>query len=343
MITFKEYETKYFEEVINLLKPLWSNLINEQCISYFKWKYYENPSMLFVAIDSKLNKIVGFRGYLLIDYHSSEDFLTIAVLSDTIVDFDYRGQKIFQNLTFFSIEKLSKFKKIQFIINLSNFKWNTDKGYRNIGFEYFSKKIHRYRINWFNLFLYPFYKNIIKQSNDYQNRNLKYEISNDLNTEDVIKLYENFNTENRITKCISEKYLNWRFKNPIEKYYFAYLYKNGILIAYAAFVPLSKRRFYIIEFAFSSTKYFVNLIKYFQRKTYSTVIYSWELEQDIKIKKDALSKAGFLNLYFLKTKTPNALVRPAQIILDNNCWYYKGVDIRNPSKWSINLLDNDCI
>ena len=82
---YRKYRIEDKNQVIDLLQHLWDYDASKR-VRYFEWKFEQNPytndPLAYVAVDG--DKVVAFRGYMVIPVQIDNRDYLCAVLADTV-------------------------------------------------------------------------------------------------------------------------------------------------------------------------------------------------------------------------------------------------------------------
>lgn len=241
---YTKYRPKYKKQVIDLMQYLW-NFERSLWKPYFEWKFEANPysdePLAFVALDGE--KVVAFRGYMIIPVQIEERRYLCAVLADTVTHGDYQRKGLFSGVTKYSIQEIEKDNRFLISLNSSS-GGKTLYGYLKLGWKPFCEREHLFRFTWSGII-----RKFIAKSNDCNNRTTSedgFSISDVCNAEDIVAMPFFYN---ELTHQREEKLYQWRFLNPKETYKFAYSYdKQGHLISYVVMYKIAADKWDIIDF-----------------------------------------------------------------------------------------------
>ena len=351
------YTQAHKEEVINLLPNVWRKEIAESRI-LFEWKYEQNPfasrPFCFVALHE--GKVVGFRGYLVQEFLFKSQKGKVAALADTITHPDYRRMGIFEALTKYSLEEIAKYNDIVCTYNLSA-SWPPTGGYLKLGWQPIAPRLSLYYFNYPGII-----KSIIKK--DYkkkaiytkissepiivniQERALRLELTNKMYARSVSQLAKkDINIGRPFRNSKTEKYYEWRFKNPSSKFIFAFLWEGSELVSFIAYNAAGKNTLVVVDYLAKledDLKMIISKSKDLLKPLVSSV---WTISQPIgsmKIFKCCGYKDfNFILNHFKRFKHPPALVRPVKPEVGNKSWLVNGLDLREENNWLLYKIDSD--
>lgn len=333
---FEPYSSKYLNQVVELLAPLWGHLSMSLRKKYFTWKYLLNPSVknssCFVAIDETSGKVIAFRGFLVMQYRFNDKKIFIVSYSDAVVNPEFSGKGIFKSLTIFGMKEMETMYKGLLYSTISNDSWRTSKTYIKLGSQPIAEKKVLYKIGY-NPFL---------TSKEYN-----VTITKEVRVNEIYELSKQLQTKDKIVLDYSKAFIQWRFSNPATNYYFSYVYKNNELKAFIVFYKINKHRIYVLDYKYSNEralKVGFNQI----HKSRNIMSQLWSISKDNN-ETSLLNKIGFKSYdkvinRIKKEDTPPVLIRPSGSDLENeDSWLINGLDIRKEHNWDINLICSDGI
>lgn len=238
MVIFKKIDLNKLEEYINLYKRSFKNFT--KTLNYFKWLYVDNPQGNFVGIDCYENDtLIGQVGGIPHEFIFNNNKVKFLISINVCVDPKYQGKWLFSKMLV-QFEQIAKELDFDGIIGIAN-KSAT-----------------------------PFWLRSIKL-NKLQSLNV-YIGFGKVETKTIIKSNYNFYT------FWSEKNLEWRLKNPINKTFLHSDNKNlsiysetnfSLINAYSPLIFFEKN----IDTNFSKKKFlkpivYLGLIKDFKKTTF---------------------------------------------------------------------------
>ncbi len=243
---YKKYSSEYKEQVIDLLEILW-NFERNKRLSYFKWKFEDNPytdePLAFIALDG--NKVVAFRGYMVQPLVYNGKTFFNASLADTVTHQDYRRMGLFKGITHYSISEISKNDAICMSLNSSS-GGPTLQGYLDLGWIPLADRNNIFRFSLRGILSYLFKEKEVSYNYNKILRNGRIVITTELKANEVIGLAYD---EDMITHERSSVFYNWRLSNPIAEYIYAYNYNvKNELVAYAVLKKIGYKKFDLIDY-----------------------------------------------------------------------------------------------
>ncbi len=337
-------------EVVQLLSDLWGDNY-ESNLSYFQWKYIQNPftdTALGIVALYKGN-VVGFRGYFATKWIVSEETKKIIILcpGDTVVHPDHRRKRLSVIMGDKAKEDYSSTYPIFFNFSASK---NSAPGYLRMGFVPIVDKQYLNSCNLIGLI-----KFIVadKGEKDLSSSPITFGNFNNIEVLDrpkpesmsaIISAYkDNIKT---IRLLQDEAFFKWRFNNNKKKYVF-YYYNNSKTIGYAA-VRLSQnnRRGYIVDFAADSPLTLAKIVSFIKHNNHFNIlsIYNYSLSENIS---DILKSLNFKsnNIASILAKKANGVwplfIRPVKDKYAESDFFIQGLDIRELKNWSIKEICSD--
>ena len=363
------YREEHKASVIDLAAQVW-NIGKENCKQLFEWKYTFNPFIpsekyMFVSVDN--DRVVGFRGFFPIKVLFNNVSVNCLCPCDAVVDRTHRRKGIFLAMTLHAIKIASVDPDISFFLNLSSNEKSTP-GYLKLGWkevEYgtflFSKTISGYLMGKVSeRKIYKVCRPLIKIIDKlvFKRGNIAEEeffmvpasrqydliITNKFLSQEINKIHQpsiDYGDE-----VLRSEYLKWRLQNPVQDYVFGYLYdKYGKLVCYAIFLKITVGKYFLLDWYPSSGDKLPLLLRAFFRKTHFSDVKAWSFSRgDNKI--EILLKSGFYNPRFLlkfnsSFRPQKIVVRPTDVNLSKESWYFNGCNILDGKNWRVNAMDSD--
>lgn len=243
---YKRYSSEYKEQVIELMNYLW-NFNKELWKPYFEWKFEANPyidePLAFIALDGE--KVVAFRGYMVIPFQIYDKKYLCAVLADTVTHADYQRKGLFSRVTKYSIQEILKDGRYLISLNSSS-GGKTLNGYLKLGWKPLCEREQLFRFTIggiMNKLLHRQPPNTYIKSS-YTGRTLV--LSDKCNVKDMCGIPFIYD---HLSHCREERFYAWRFQNPRDKYKFAYNYDTqGNLVAYLVLFKIAEGKWDLIDF-----------------------------------------------------------------------------------------------
>lgn len=298
MYKIRLYESHMLRDVADLMIPLYGNRLEP----YLYWRYHDNPytesPLSIVAFHGK--KLVGFRGYLATKWLIEDQVLDIMCMGDTIVHKDHRRKGLSVQMGQVGFEQFSAF---DIFMNFSATA-NAVPGYERLGFVPLVEKV-------------PYFR----RCEDYGAPNF---------TESFDNIYESTRLDTtglvmaprqQISVARDEDYLQWRFKNPRQRYHFYYHKVDGIVTDYVALSIREMGAGYIIDFTKNNSETLKSIIAYIIQCQRYEYLYVSKETIDLSIK-----EMGFC--YHKDRHTVPVFVKA-------NKWTVNNLDIRKVASWDL--------
>lgn len=339
-----EYSSEYKEQVINLLKYLWTNRDYKQRKALFEWKYeYGSPikNLMFIALIN--NHVVGLRGFTINPTRLMDRVFYIACLADAITDPNRRRLGIFNKLTLFSINSLEK-KGVKIITSLSANKMSA-QGNKKLGWiELFDKQVV------FKIFPIGVLKNYRKNRN-YELRskrtkdNLVLQISDklDFDVDSLANLALQNIQKDKITTIKNSIWYKWKLANPTKNYIYGTCWDNDQLVSFAL-LNRSKKYWTLVDYSFKDQSNLNKLLKFMFSELKPPIVITWQASLNTETKK-ILKKRGFysynLLLSLFNKKSEPVLIRPTCYPLNEHDWILDNYNLKDPNLWHVGIYDSD--
>ena len=332
---YRKYRIEDKNQVVDLLQHLWDYDASKR-LRYFEWKFEQNPytidPLAYVAVDG--DKVVAFRGYMVIPVQIDNRDYLCAVLADTVTHPDYQRKGLFSGVTNYSIKEILKDERYLISLNSSS-GGKTLKGYTKLEWVPFCEREHLFRFTW---------KGIINKIISISVPELQQETSSDegkyllSDTCDALSISSMPFKYTRLSHKRDYNLYKWRFYNPNATYKFAYSYdQSGELRSYLILFKISDDKWDLIDFNTIDSKDLKALFKWTCRHLQPLFILLWTVSKT-NIIYQSYSKFGFIPLnrilrLFKKFQKPPFLVR------EFNTLEHKIMD--DPSKWDLYKLVAD--
>ncbi len=345
------YSPEFMSQVVNILRYLWGDDY-ERNLSYFQWKYIENPSaetpLGIIALHRQ--KVVGFRGYFATSWQIPDKNCEIIVLcpGDTCIHPDHRRKRLSIAMGNIAMDEFAS--KYRVFMNLSAGK-NAVPGYLRMGFIPLVDKAYLSKYNLLGLMKVLWASK--KKSTLYQEKIRVGDFGDivvrdfpepeEMNTVSSRQIYEG----HRITLLHDANFFFWRFKNKMNRYIFYYHRQNNITTGYIV-IRLAKhnRRGYILDYAADDSAIIEKILAFIVKiKQFDIVsIYNYSFDNNLS--------QVFENLRFktnslvrkierkLQGEWP-ILVRPVKRNYTESDCFIEGLDIRRIESWSIKAICSD--
>lgn len=343
-IIVKEYSSEYKTSIITLLSNLLKGLNETERTKLFEWRYernpYQNKPIIFLAFSGDL--LVGFRAYLIQYFCISGKQITVISPADTIIHPEYRRRGLISMLNKHSLDVIySEYPKDSILLNTTTSKHAMPT---YIKFDWYPcsnrNKVYGYRFSVINIIRYLLKSRIksdVINRTSFSDANLRYEVSNEINTIKILEFIQQHKDKARFTNLRDEEFFNWRYSYESDKNICCTCYFNESIVGYIIMKRISNHQISIEEFLAIDSKTLRIMFKVIQKKMnlpiMRTIIYS---NRD----KRTMKSCGFLvesNMYikiFKKQRFP-VLVRPTKPNLSESDFFIHGTDIRDIENWQL--------
>jgi hypothetical protein len=345
------YRPDFMFQVVNLLRHLWGD-DHDRNLSYFQWKYDENPSaehpLGIVALHKE--KVVGFRGYFATRWQIHEEDHEIIVLcpGDTCVHPDHRRKRL--SLAMGNVAMDEYASKYKVFMNFTAGK-NSVPGYLRMGFIPLLDKIYLSRGNVLGLMKFILAKN--KRVALYEGKITFGDFGDIVVTdsprpEEMSAVVSRQDHENRrITLLQDEDFFRWRFKNKMFKYLFYYHKHCNTTTGYVVIrVSDNNRRGFISDYAADDSMALEKILTFITKIKHLDIvsIYNYSLTDNLsQILKKLNFKTNSLTRIIQRRVEGEwpLLVRPVKRNhVESDC-FIKGLDIRKIESWAIKEICSD--
>lgn len=333
--TYKKYTKEYKEQVIELMKFLW-HFDRELWVPYFEWKFENNPytdePLAFIALDG--NKVVAFRGYMVMPICVAGRTYLSAVLADTVTHEDYQRMGLFSGVTKYSIEHILLDKRYLVSFNSSS-GGKTLNGHLKLGWKPMSEREHLFRFTMSGLINKVLKKDCVIPNVSVLKKQEKYILSDECISKDIVSIPYDYQA---FSHSRDEKMYDWRFKNPKETYKFAYLYdKNGHLVSYIVFFRIAGSKWDIVDFNTTDNKKLKKLLDWALAKMKPLYVLLWTVGKNNDMYQSCM-KYGFLPINKILNRVEKFKKPPFLIREFNDCEHES---IVNSTKWNLFKLIAD--
>lgn len=336
---YRKYREEDKPKVLELLSGLWK-MSYEEKLAYFNWKYEQNPytdsPLAYVVLDG--DKIVAFRGYMTQPIVNNESIYFSAISCDAITDSQYRRTGLFFKLTEYSLKDLLLNEKCKISINTSS-GGPTSYALKKLGWKSLIEREHIFSFNLFSKYKPVSYTRLKQKDNEF------IDIDNNARPHEMASLFVKNRNEKLFVLYKDEKYINWRFLNPLKVYNFLYYYVEEKLVAYCVFDKRGYDKFDLVDYETENKYYIKKILKVVRTKISPKLITHWTSNHNDMIYKNKF-EFGFIKIpYLYKTKKfrkPPVLIRPiCEDIINNESWLIDGLDIRNSENWALMKIMSD--
>ena len=368
----KPFSQKHLAQVVNLLQILWGGNYDAN-MSYFNWKYNENPYTKhpcgIVALYNGI--VVGFRGYFATKWYGGQKNGEIIILSpgDTCVHQDHRRKGLSIAMAHKAMEEYES-TYIVFLNLSSNSK--SMPGYMKMGFVPLAPKT---RVTIYNnkkslIYISEFVPNKVKnylksfgllrsflgKKRRFATPN-KQEVLWEFNEiiftdhpkpEGMYNVVSKKKDKSKIKLIQDMDFFKWRFNNKRNKYLFYYRVKNRLITGYVI-VKLSEYNFRdgkILDYAENDAGSIEKILKYILKFKHFDIlsIYSYGMSENFLqiLKNLPQTKNSVIKKKEIDEKDQlQLLVRPVKKKLFDSDWLIDGVDLKNIENWEIKPICSD--
>lgn len=341
-IIYEKYTEKYKNQVIDLLRFLWKDRSEDMRKMLFEWKYEQNPyfpNTMFIALLN--NRVVGFRGYLIVpSILNNKEFYTIR-LADGVVDPIARRQGIFRELNRFSLNYLFNDSRFKGVLTLTSNKDSTPV-YLKLGWKKLVNKAPLFRISILGVIKRYLFKNLKFNESEINCDGLTYKISESLNfdTTHLDKLASGNIKKNKVCTLKKSDWYSWRFKNPNKNYVYATCWRNEELMGFIL-LDNSKKYCSIVDYLFIDKSTLKSLLAVTLRELKPAITMQWTVTKNQELL-NIFRRNGFCSFDFLvKDKVRPVLIATPQLDQEKYSWSYDGLDLSEEKSWDLNLIDSD--
>lgn len=314
--------------------------------AYFSWKYKQNPNsknpIVFLAFHE--GRAVGFRGFfpLIFSVCTTNMLYDIRVLimSDAFVIQQHQRKGLLSRLTLFASQELSD-EKTFFLTTSSNYK--STGGYLKMGWYTLMDK---YLLDRYHLL--PTLQVLFGKKSDETIPSVCLD-----DAKSIASLYSKIESHGMLKMVCFPKtnrqQIEWRFSNPITRYFAFPFYKNGDLVSFVV-ACFSVRGIWILDYqenVDADKSIFSDTIQSFceQFSNYPRIrFFNYSLSQE------RINYAGRLGFHpyqrlldpirKLPAQVP-LLIQPTKTNFHETDWLVGDADLRNSCSWSIPGWCND--
>ena len=348
------YRHELLEQVVSLLHSYHLGGDRDINLSYFKWRYYDNPyaesPLGIVALHE--NNVVGFRGYLATKWHipNRNYQLIILIPGDTCVHPDHRRKGLSVSMGNMAMNNFAS--DYQVLLNTSASK-NSVPGYLRMGFIPIADKTFLHKYNLFDL-LKKRYHRTTKKAAGLSSVRIRFgefdDISVAANARPEIMsavIAKRHETGHRITLFQDEQFFRWRFNNRKNRYVFYYFQKDNVITGYVVMLVFDESQSgYIVDFAEIQMGALNSIVRYILNKDHFDIIAVPNVSLD-ENSFQMFKKFGFKANSLIERKERKMtgiypfLVRPVKRRCVETDWFIEGLDIRRIENWKITGICND--
>jgi GNAT superfamily N-acetyltransferase len=370
MYEIRSYIDSDLSQVLDILTVLWGDDY-EKNLSYFKWKYYENPytenPLGIVAVHDE--KIVGFRGFFALKYQLGGETNEIIVLSpgDTCVHPDHRRKGLSISMLNKAMEEYKS--KFNIFLNLSS-NSKSMPGYLKLGFlalapkfkvtlfekkgsighiaELFPNKVIKYvKRSRLIKYLFLIRDRLIFSRNETLAEDLGGVVfEHRPRPKEMCDVASRFRSDVGKFKLVQdETFFRWRFDNDKNKYRFYYSLINGLIIDYMVVIlsPNNNRIGTIVDYSDNAG---LKILRYILNSNYFDIlsIYNYGISENFmkNLKKTMEFKNNDIQKNGIEGKDQlQLLVRPIKEEILDDDWFIGKVDLKDFKNWKIKPICSD--
>lgn len=337
--------------VVDLLKYLWGDN-KEGNLSYFKWRYDENPYADSPAGIVALHKgeVAGFRGYFATRWQVAGRNNNIIILcpGDTCVHPAHRLKGLSVKMGKAADREYSMRHKIFF--NFSSTK-KSMPGYRKMGFYPLVNKSYltRYSLPGLVRFVLQEKKVIMPDPGRVAFGKFGDVLVSDrpMPGEMSAVIAGQNQPAGRITLFQGEDFFRWRFNNGRNRYLFYYHIRDGITAGYVVtgMLPGSQRG-YILDHAADEKGSLEAIFRHIINADHFDMLSAYDFSlndslssilEELRFKKDGMVQKGER---YLQGECP-LFIRPIDQRSVEEDWFIEGIDVRDISNWEIKGICSD--
>lgn len=357
LATSKGYDVLHYHPglmpgVVSLLKYLWGDDYNGN-LSYFKWKYDDNPfsaSPLGMVVLYK-GEVVGFRGYFETRWqrHGLSDEIIVLCPGDTCVHPDHRMKGL--SVIMGNTAKKEYAKKYKLFFNFSSTKKSLP-GYQKMGFFPLVKKTYLTRYSLPGLARFIMQEKKIMSPGPRKITFGKFDdilVSDRPRPEDMSTVITRSQAKDKekISLFQDEAFFRWRFANKRNRYVFYYHIKDNIATGYVVtgMLPGSQRG-YILDYAENERGSLQKIFQYIINTKHFDILstYNFSLNDELSATLNGLGfrTSGILQKIekYLSGECP-LFVRPIKNEFVEEDWFIEGLDVRDIDNWEIKGICSD--
>lgn len=343
----RNYQNEFLLQVARLQKYLWGGNLEEN-ISFFKWKYEENPytENPIGIIAFQKDDVIGFKSFYPTRWEIGNKGNKFMMLSptDTVIHPDHRRKGLFTAMTKMSM-KIYKGTQYKTFINLSSNEYtaagNLKLGWLPVHSITFLRKYNFAGL--INYFLIKKTKFKLNKSNITFGKFGNIEVTDKPKVEEMCSVIQKQEqTIGKIRLYKDTEYLKYRFRNPRKRYIFYYFWNNGKITGYLIIKTLKRNNnVHILDYAQSKSTAIQEILRHIINSKYYDMISIWNIDLENELLQ-TLKRLHF-NTNPIYGKIENMLrgsqyllIRPIRKEFTEEDWFVQGVDSRNIENWAIN-------
>ncbi|MBL7068232.1 MAG: GNAT family N-acetyltransferase [Candidatus Omnitrophica bacterium] len=348
----KRYKPKFVPQIANLERHLWSKDIPRN-ISYFRWKYEENPFAKepVGVIALYKGRVVGFRGCFVSKWKAGDNESQTLLLSpaDICVHPDHRRRGLFTIMTESIIAEFGD-REYNAFINLSSNKLSIP-GYLKMGWIPVADKsfIRRDSLKAVlsSIFMKKIKFSLYRGPVEY-GRFGDIEVSRNPKADemDSIVRKQKILSDNGMRLFKNLDFFRWRFQNNRRKYVFYYYWRNGAVSGYVTLRASGDNEIgRIIDYGESSDNAIEKILRFIIRNRQYDILNIWNINLGEEITRALRNLRFDMRDFGKRTKGSEGrlpiLIRPLKKEYREANWFINEVDIRNIANWKIDEICSD--
>ncbi len=318
---------KNFNILIPLMKDCFGMNVD---LSYFEWKYLDNPAGFvegYYAICNKNNEVAAYYGGIAQNYFINGKSIKVIQSCDTMTHSMHRRKGLFQMLVKHCDNELALRNEL-FIIGFGGSK--TAPGYLKYGW----KKLFKVK----NYFLLPIFIHLFYRIN----KQFSLQINKDLiGIEHLLELNsKKISKKNKYYINRSFDFYNWRIKNPLHTYKVAKLkHEDHEQISSYIIYYTEENKIILFDFYFHSITEGQSLIKsiYNHERAFVNIKGVTFFCQNNSIWRSQLLRLNFIS----NPLNIGPLSEKMFFVINSN--FKDDISPINPNSWSVNSFDHDCL
>ncbi|MBW1785269.1 MAG: hypothetical protein JRK53_01420 [Deltaproteobacteria bacterium] len=350
------YDIRHFRptdvsQVIRLQRHLWGDDLDSN-LSYFKWKYEDNPyadkPLGIVALHN--GKVVGFRGFpaSIWNVPASNRQLRILHSGDSVVDPDHRLKGLFIIMGDFAASEYESAYDV--FLNTSASK-NSAPGYVKTGFGPLITKKYLTRYNTINLatkYIFNKFNDDYIENNPEHSEYDRFIVSPSPIPEAMSAVVSSMSYHSKKISLLKDiKFFKWKFNNKRDNFHFYFYRESDAILGYMVIRSYSRlRRGLIFDYAAVDERILEQLVHFIARsKRYNVLTIL-----------DAFPEKGFGEILRRMKFTSDSLlgkiekrvtgewpifVKPIKAHCEEKDWFVQGLDIRKFQNWAISSVCSD--
>lgn len=345
------YRPEFKLQVGALLRGFWSDDPVEN-LSYFEWKYEDNPHaetpLGIVALHK--GEVVGYRGYFACRFavRGKNDNIGILVPGDTYVSPDHRRKGL--SVVMGDLAKREYAERHPLFLNMTCSRKSLP-GYRRMGFQPLATKVHLTRTSLvasvrsllFDRTGAPIHRRIVENG-----RFGQIEVSSHPRPADMAAVAASQDGGNGTLHLFQdERFFRWRYRNPQRQYLFYYAMDGERPIGYVVVgVTPNSGRAFILDVAQENDTAVQMILEHLIDAEHFDVlsVYDFCVARPLA---DTLRHLGFSDRGLLRTVERRlygelpVLFRPVKETYADEDLLIEGLDVRNIDNWSLKPICSD--